>query len=125
MSAAEIAAVNESLIGAVASGDAAAGAALYSEDGCFIAPNADFLKGRDAIQAFFQSVADMGIKQLKLATDELELLGDTAIEVGTYELLLEGGVQADHGKFIVVWKNNGGQWQLHRDMINTSMPAPE
>ena len=67
----------------------------------------------------------MGIKELRLSTNEIDLQGDTAIEVGTYELMADGGVQADHGKFLVVWKKTGGEWQLHRDIINTSMPAPK
>ncbi len=125
MSASEIAVVNEKLSAAIASGDAAAAAALYTEDGCFLASNMDFLRGRAAIQQFLQGILDMGVKELKLETLELETFGDTAVQVGTYELLAEGGAQADSGKFIVIWKNIDGQWQLHRDMINTNLPAPE
>jgi uncharacterized protein (TIGR02246 family) len=125
MSASEISAVNETLISAVAAGDAATAAACYTREGCFIAPNSDFIKGPEQIKEFFASIFEMGIKELKLATIELEMHGDTAIEVGTYELLVDGGVQADHGKFVVIWKNEDGNWKLHRDMINTSLPAPE
>ena len=28
----------------------------------------------------------------------------------------------DSGKFIVIWKQEGGQWKLHRDIWNSSMP---
>jgi uncharacterized protein (TIGR02246 family) len=125
MSASEIAAVNQNFSAAVANGDLDTLMSLYTEDAQFIAQNSDFLRGRDEIRGFFQAVLDMGIKEVKLATNEVDLQGDTAIEVGTYELLVDGGVQADHGKFVVVWKKAGGQWRLHRDMINTSLPAPE
>ena len=94
MSASEIAVVNEKLSAAIASGDAAAAAALYTEDGCFLASNMDFLRGRAAIQQFLQGILDMGVKELKLETLELETFGDTAVQVGTYELLAEGGAQA-------------------------------
>jgi ketosteroid isomerase-like protein len=36
---------------------------------------------------------------------------------------LKNGKTADRGKYIVVWKRDGGQWRLHRDSWNTSMPA--
>ncbi len=123
MSRQDIATVNQRLSQAVQNGDAAAAAALYTEDGKFLAPNADFFSGRDAIQGFFQGAIDGGIKGLNLTTLELEILGDTAHEVGTYELVADGGVVADSGKFIVIWKRIDGTWRLHRDMINTSRPA--
>ena len=123
MSTSEIAAVNEQLAAAIAAGDAAAAASLYTEDGCFLAPNVDLIKGRAAIQQFMQGIIDMGIQGLKLQSLEVEIIGDTAFQVGTYQLVVEGGAEADSGKFIVVWKNVDGQWRLHRDMINTSLPA--
>ncbi len=123
MSRQDIDNVNQRLSQAVQDGDAAAAAALYTEDGKFLAPNAEFFSGRDAIQGFFQGAIDGGIKGLNLTTLELEIQGDTAHEVGTYELVADGGVVADSGKFIVIWKRVDGRWQLHRDMINTSRPA--
>ena len=123
MSRDAIDAANQRLSAGVAAGDAAACAAVYTEDGKFLAPNADFISGRDAIQSLFQSLMDGGIKGLNLTTLELEFLGDTASEMGTYELLADGGAVADSGKFLVVWKNVDGNWRLHRDMINSSLPA--
>ncbi len=123
MSAEGIAAANRRLEAAVAAGDAAAGAACYTEDGQFLVPNLEPLEGRAAIQAFFQGVMDSGIDRLELETLELETLGDTALEVGRWTLEAGGSV-ADRGKFVVIWKNVGGSWYLHRDIINTSLPAP-
>ncbi|MCP5372255.1 MAG: SgcJ/EcaC family oxidoreductase [Hyphomicrobiales bacterium] len=125
MSAADIAAVNESFQAYFAAGDLDGLMTLYTEDACFLAPNAGFLRGRDAIRGFFQAVRDMGVTAVQLATSEVDDLGDTAIEMGTYTLLADGGVQADHGKFLVSWKKSGGAWRLHRDMINSSMPAAQ
>ena len=64
-----------------------------------------------------------GAKGLELATVELDVLGDTANEVGTYHMLAEGGVTADRGKYVVVWKKEDGEWRLHRDIIATSVPS--
>jgi ketosteroid isomerase-like protein len=38
-------------------------------------------------------------------------------------LLGAGGTEADRGKYIVIWKNQGGLWKLHRDIWNSSKPA--
>ena len=116
---------NETFMTNYAQGDAAGVAALYTENAQFLVPNKDAVKGRKAIQATFQAFLDMGIKEIKLETDELEDFGDTAHEVGRYTLRGEGSQVMDQGKFLVIWKQEADQWKLHRDMINTSMPASE
>ncbi len=123
MSEQAIAATNARLMGAVDSGDAAAAAACYTPDGKFMAANAEPFAGREAIEGFFQGAINAGIKGLKLVTLSVEILGDTAWEEGLYELYAADGVLADKGKFIVVWKQAGDQWLLHRDIISTNQPA--
>ena len=120
-----IVAADETFMTTFSRGDAAGIAALYTENGQFLPPNSDFVTGKQAIQATFQAFMDMGIKAIKLETIEVEGYGDTASEVGKYTLEGEGGQVLDQGKFIVIWKQEAGQWKLHRDIINTSMPAPE
>ena len=105
-------------------GDAAGLAALYTEEGQLMPPNADFQTGGQAIQAFWQGAMDAGITEARIQIREVEAHGDTAIEVGEYTLHGEVGVQLDVGKYIVIWKREGGQWKLHRDIFNSSLPAP-
>jgi len=120
-----IVAADETFMTTFNRGDAAGIAALYTENGQFLPPNGDFVTGKQALQAAFQAFMDMGIKAIKLETIEAEGYGDTASEVGKYTLEGEGGLVLDQGKYIVIWKQKAGQWKLHRDIINTSMPAPE
>jgi uncharacterized protein (TIGR02246 family) len=120
-----IAAGDENFMAAFSRGDAAGLAALYTEDGQILPSNSDFVTGRQAIQAFWQGAMDMGIKSVKLEIVEVEDHGDTAIEVGKYTLQGEAGQVLDTGKYIVIWKQVDGQWKLHRDIFNSSMPAPE
>jgi hypothetical protein len=47
---------------------------------------------------------DRGIKAIRLITGELEEHGDTGIDVGRYQLLVEGDQQVDQGKYIVIMK---------------------
>jgi uncharacterized protein (TIGR02246 family) len=120
-----IAAANENFMAAFKRGDAAGLAALYTEDGQLLPPNSDFMTGREAIQAFWQGAMDMGIKSAQIEIGEVEDHGDTAIEVSKYTLQGEGGQVLDKGKYIVIWKQEDGQWKLHRDIFNSSMPPPE
>jgi len=120
-----IVAANETFMTTFNRGDAAGIAALYTENGQFLAPNSDLVTGKAALQAAFQAFMDMGVKAVKLETVEVEGYGDTASDVGRYPLEGEGGQVLDKGKYIVIWKQERGQWKLHRDIINSSMPAPE
>lgn len=69
----------------------------------------------------------MGIRNVKLTTLEVELLGRTAAEVGQYEIDVKpasGTAMHDHGKYIVLWKRDAkGEWQLYRDIFNTDVAA--
>jgi len=119
-----IAAANENFMAAFKRGDAAGMAALYTENGQVMPPNGDFVTGRQAVQMFWQALMDMGIKEAKMEIIEVEGHGDTAIEVSTFTLQGEGGQVLDKGKYIVIWKQEEEQWKLHRDIFNSSMPAP-
>ena len=67
----------------------------------------------------------VGIKSVKIELVEVEGHGDTAIEVGKYTLSGEAGQVLDTGKYIVILKQADGQWKLHREIFNSSRPAPE
>jgi uncharacterized protein (TIGR02246 family) len=116
-------AANERFMAAFGRGDAAGLAALYTEDGQVLPPNSQVVEGHDAVQGFWQAVMDMGIKGARLETVEAEGHGDTAVEVGRFELLGEGEQVLDRGKYVVIWKRDGGEWKLHRDIFNSSQPA--
>jgi len=115
---------NEKLMAAASRGDATAMAALYTENGQVLPPNSDAVSGRQAIQSFWQGAIQMGIKAVKLETVEVENYGTTANEVGRFTIQGEGGQVVDSGKYVVIWKQEAGQWKLHRDIWNSSRPAP-
>ena len=119
-----IVAVNEKFVAAFERGDAAGIAALYGKDGQVLPPNNESISGKRAIETFWQGVMSMGIKSATLETVELDDGGDIAFEVGKYTLLGEERQEVDTGKYVVVWKQEAGQWKLHRDIWNSSRPAP-
>lgn len=103
--------------------DAAGMGELYTEEGQLLPPNGGIVQGRQAIAGFWRAVMEMGIHSLDMQVGEVEQHGDTAIEVSTAGLLLEGGEVADEIKYVVVWKRERGEWKLHRDIWNSNRPA--
>ncbi len=104
-------------------GNAAEVAAAYTEGATLLPPNSPTVEGTKAITEFWHTVMDMGIKDVKLESVEVEAHGETAIEVGQYTLFVQGSVEVDNGKYLVVWKHDRGTWKLHRDIWNSSKPA--
>jgi len=119
----EITRTNELFSEAFKRGDAEGVANLYTEAGQLGPANSDFLTGRSAIQGFIQGMMDSGIQSIQLITNELEEFEDTAMEIGRFVLKTGDNQIADEGKFIVIWKLESGNWKLHRDIINSSIPA--
>ena len=120
-----IASENEVFMTRFSQRDAAGMAELYPEEGQVLPPNGDFVSGKAAIQVFWQSLMDMGIKQAQLEILEAEQQGNLILEVSKYSLFGEGNQLLDQGKYIVAWKQEEGQWKLHRDIFNSSLPAPQ
>jgi len=116
---------NQNFMTTFGKGDAAGMGNLYTQKGQLLPAGTDFVKGKKAIQEFWQGAMNMGIKQVKLETVELEGHGDTAIEVGQYVLSGEKGQVMDKGKYIVIWKQEQGEWKLHRDIWTSSIPPQQ
>ena len=115
-----IEAANERFMQAFAQADAARLASLYTENAQLLPPGGEIAHGWEAIRAFWQAAMDSGITAARLEIAEVEEHGDTAIEVSRYTLLGAGEQVLDQGKYIVIWKQERGQWKLHRDIFNTN-----
>lgn len=123
---AEIEAADKDFVAALGRGDAAGIARLYTAGARLLPPNTEMMKGRQAIQSFWQSGIDMGIKAATLEAVEVEARDDMAYEIGKYTLTIQtpdGQTIRDTGKYLVVWKCQDGSWKLDVDMWNTSVPA--
>jgi uncharacterized protein (TIGR02246 family) len=114
---------NAHFAAAVAHHDAAALAGMYTRDAMVLAPNADVVRGHDAIEAFWKKALESGVRKMTLTTIDVEAHGDGANEVGTYVMTGDDQRPLDRGKYVVVWRRDGGTWKLHRDIWNTSAPA--
>ena len=120
--AAVISTNNKKLCGELAAGNAAGVADLYATGAQLMPPNVDFIE-TDALTSWWQGAIDMGVKDGSLTSLSVEVHGDTAIEVGRYKLFGDDRVELDDGKYLVVWRKEGGDWKLYLDIFNTSQPA--
>jgi uncharacterized protein (TIGR02246 family) len=113
---------NARFVQAFDAGNAAAVAALYTEDARLLPPDATDIGGRAAIQKFWQGFIDDGLKDLTLQTTDVETSGDLAYEIGNFsvqEPADDSGMTTITGNYLVVWKRGtDGQWRLHVDTWN-------
>lgn len=106
-------------------GDGQGVAALYTANGQLLPAQSDFVRGAQVIGQFWQAVFDSGIEGVSLVTVEVESHGNTAYEVGQFELHGADGKVVDHGKYVVIWKKQGASWKLHRDIWTSSVVPAE
>ncbi len=103
-------------------GDAAGVAAHYTDDAALLPPDAVRIDGREGIQGVWQALIDTDVRDVALTTQEVDVFGDVANEVGTISATVpseDGGRVQWTGKYVAVWKRGGdGTWRLHRDIWN-------
>lgn len=98
-------------------------ASIYTDDAVLMPQGAPMERGPAGIRQGFMEMGQMGVTAVDLETQEVEVEGDMANEIGQYTLRA-GGSQIDRGKYLVVWKNEDGVWKIHRDMFNSDSPMP-
>lgn len=114
--------INKKFEEAVRKADSATLGSLYTSDALVMPANSEPIKGND-IPGMWGSTFRMGIKDAKLTTTDLQGNADLLAETGTYEMFGDKNKTLDKGKYVVVWKQENGQWKIYRDIWNTNMPA--
>ena len=125
---AAIAAINKKFMEDVNRGNAAAGAAAYTDDAILMPPNNSPVRGKQAIEKYLAEIgSQLQASNFQLSILEVDVQGDTTIVRGTYSSSFTvPGTDApmeDRGKTMNVWKRQAdGSWKLHRDIWNSNMP---
>jgi uncharacterized protein (TIGR02246 family) len=119
----EIQAAQNRLAEAISARDAKQAASLYTDDARLIPQGAPACTDRGAIAGFFSGAFENGIAAARFTTDEVEGDEAQAVETGRYELYAappgSERILAASGRYLVVWRKDGGTWRIHRDMFNT------
>jgi uncharacterized protein (TIGR02246 family) len=107
---------------ALRSGDASAAASVYADDATLLAPDADVVRGRTAIERFWRTGVETGIEQVELVVIEIQQRGEVAFEVGRYALFLapeSGASIVDRGRYLVVHRVDAdGRWRRAAEMFS-------
>lgn len=126
--AAAVARLHEKLTQANGEQDAAPVAALFTKDAWEIMANQPVIKGRPAIEedgrGYFKWLNDQKYR-MELTNLEVQEFGDWAYNLGRYKTLKSDGTVFDEGTFLGVWKLEDGEWKLHRDIGNSSLPKKD
>lgn len=103
-------------------GDAAGVAGCYEAGARLMAPNAETLEGRGAIEAFTKEFVATGAK-LTFELVAVHESADMCASVGRYVMTFPGDAPEDRGKFVEVWRRQSdGSWLMADDIFNSDLP---
>jgi uncharacterized protein (TIGR02246 family) len=100
-------------------------AALFAQDGAFMAPHHDPAYGPKAVERLLRQFGEAGYEDLRLETVRVEASGDMAMEIGRYTVAIrqpDGTILADRGKYLKAWRRLGA-WLIVADCWSSNMPA--
>ncbi|HEY2013390.1 MAG TPA: DUF4440 domain-containing protein [Bryobacteraceae bacterium] len=102
----------------VGKGDFSALARVYTKNATILPPGAEMITGLEPIQDFWkQAAVALAVTSVRLESVSVEVLGDTAYEIGRAEIT-RSEAEAMIVKYVVVWKQDDGAWKWHVDIWN-------
>jgi uncharacterized protein (TIGR02246 family) len=99
-------------------------AALFAQDGVFMAPHYDPAYGPKAVERLLRQIGDAGYEDLRLETVRVEASGDLAMEIGRYTVAIrqpDSTILADRGKYVKAWRRLG-VWLIVADCWSSNLP---
>ena len=119
--------LREQFVAAENSGDAAAVAALYTDDAVLLPPNELEVVGRPAIEAWYRALFDTYAPELSFSSQEVQLAGDWAFDWLSYTFQLTpraGGpaIEERGNDLLVLRRQADGAWKVAREIWNADGP---
>ena len=113
---------NENFMKAFKAGDSAEIANSFATDGKIMVVHTPAVVGRDNIRHFISATMDRGMKNFEVKTTKI--WGDSSLlaEEGTYNFSDSAEKPVDHGKYIVLWIPESGNWKMFRDIWTSDVP---
>jgi uncharacterized protein (TIGR02246 family) len=118
---------SDAYLKALVAGDAGAVAAMFEDDPILMPPNQPLLRGRQAVEHFYEGWCHSPMRPTAFTFDHLEatVSGDAAYDVGTYKLSMHttaGQNVQDRGKYSVILKRSGSGWKIAYLIFNSDLP---
>ena len=124
----EIKKVAEAYRKASLAGDVKAIVAVYTENAVEMPPHQAAIKGRAAIEAYYQNqMAEGKLTALNLTHIDTQASGDIGYDVGSYTQTLQSGGGASmkqSGYYTITLKKVGGAWKVSSAMYHPDSPPP-
>ena len=106
--------------------DAAAAAAVFTEDAVVVPPGPSFT-GRDAIQKDMEKGIKNGYADHASTVDQVHVAGDFAWTTGGWSMTVpgpDGTRRALHGNYSTIDQRDGGAWKVRALTYNLILPPP-
>ncbi len=103
-------------------GDRATIDGMFAQDAKVLPPDADPVIGRAAIDALTAEYIDYGISKFRKETTDFHGNEDLLIDQGNYVLVYGKEHVREVGKYLDVWKKEGGDWKIQTNIWNTNAP---
>jgi ketosteroid isomerase-like protein len=103
-------------------GDSVALASHYWPDAELFFSHSEPIKGKEIISAWGSTIR-MGLRDFTFTTTDITGDDNFLIETGGYEIKDKNKALVDRGNYVVVWKQQNGEWKLYRDAGITGLPA--
>ena len=98
--------------------------ALFTDDAQILPQNGPVVSGKTEIGQFLKEQMTP-VASFNTEADLSLVRGDMAIEQGHYRVRnVRRGSDVEEGKYLHVWRNDGGNWKIYRIMYNTDVAAP-
>jgi ketosteroid isomerase-like protein len=98
---------------------------MYADDVISLPSYSPMMRGKSKLQEQMKEEVEKGMKfnRVEFNTVEVKEAGNVAIEVGTYDMDMTMGENAesmsDKGKYITVWEKMGNDWKVIMETWNT------
>lgn len=119
--------VADAYVKATLAADAKAIADLYTDDAVEMPPNMPVVKGRAAIQKYYEKQFAAGkLARFSITHLDSRAMGDAGYDVGTYQQsMTPAGAAAmeDSGKYTVILRRTGGRWKVAYAIYNSDRAA--
>ncbi len=118
----EINAANRSFMGSFFTGDTVGIANAYTTDCKVMFTGAPAVVGRANIMTLFSGLKASGITHINIVTTGVFGTEELLAEEGEVTVYKNDKVIAED-KYLVLWKQEAGQWKMFRDIANSNKPA--
>ena len=115
--------INQTFTEALQAGDAKTLSQVYAEDALLMVPNADIVRGRQDIEAFYRGILDSGFHDHIYERSALEAREDLGYEAAQFTIFTkdeQGQVKKSRGKHLLILKYTDDRWWVHIDIWNDS-----